>query len=169
MRNPTRCDEFQGSGCYPPCRTAPVKQYPAPECAWTAPPEACHELQHGGPLKRGRTHNSEWFCMIFRAFSAFFSLICTLYLTFLEFLLSWCYHEANCVCFAANAFFNTLSLRTHWILFNSALKFICMNRLITVYAIRFLKNYFNHLLANSQQYDKLYCWYSPLPLYIPYL
>lgn len=29
--NPTRFDGFQGSGCYPPCRTAPVKQYPAHE------------------------------------------------------------------------------------------------------------------------------------------
>ena len=26
-----------------------------------------------------------------------FSLICTLYLRFLDFLLSWCYHGANCV------------------------------------------------------------------------
>lgn len=40
---------------------------------------------------------SLWFQVIFRAFSAVFSLIYTLYLTFYGFLLSRCYPKANCL------------------------------------------------------------------------
>ena len=102
--------------------------------------------------------------MIFRVFSVLFSLICTLYLRFCKFLLSWCYHESISISIVVCLYHFQFSHFRHHRYFGVVLESFWTSGSLTVFNIKS----FNSIVIFYSQARKCHlhsCYYSIITLH----